>query len=217
MWQPGSFTWASPHLRFATPTSIVPKPWQQPHPAPWSAAVDEASAAFAGRSGMGLLAFPVLQPMATTAAMIRAYRNAVTSPRPLTSVLLERVAAAVTIICLPDDGVPGEVFPALRRWYRVTAEMALGWGYDSLIPSAFPLLDDGLEAGQHDRELLALDSVVVGSPRQCADRLAAYADLDVDMILCACDPGGLSSEHALPSIERLGREVLPRLRSIKAT
>lgn len=52
---------------------------------------------------------------------------------------------------------------------------------------------------------------VIGSPRQCAERLAGYAAMGADGVVLRVQPPGVTQKEALGAIEAFGAEVLPRL------
>ena len=59
-----------------SPPHATPKPYQDPHPPCWLAATSDGSAAVAGKLGLGLLSFALLQPVETMAQQIEQYRDA---------------------------------------------------------------------------------------------------------------------------------------------
>jgi alkanesulfonate monooxygenase SsuD/methylene tetrahydromethanopterin reductase-like flavin-dependent oxidoreductase (luciferase family) len=73
MWEQERFSWDSPLLTFPERMQ-TPKPYQDPHPPVWLAAASEASAANAGRFGLGLLSFALFQPVEVMADIVKGYR-----------------------------------------------------------------------------------------------------------------------------------------------
>jgi alkanesulfonate monooxygenase SsuD/methylene tetrahydromethanopterin reductase-like flavin-dependent oxidoreductase (luciferase family) len=55
----------------------------------------------------------------------------------------------------------------------------------------------------------ALPRLVVGSPAECVDRAARYAELGVDVLVLRVQYPGLAHTDALRAIERFGAKVLP--------
>ncbi|OLR93025.1 LLM class flavin-dependent oxidoreductase [Actinokineospora bangkokensis] len=56
--------------------------------------------------------------------------------------------------------------------------------------------------------LSAQNSLIVGSPDTCREKLRAYADLGIDRLLCLHQMGGLGEEEVMTSIRLIG-EVIP--------
>jgi alkanesulfonate monooxygenase SsuD/methylene tetrahydromethanopterin reductase-like flavin-dependent oxidoreductase (luciferase family) len=52
---------------------------------------------------------------------------------------------------------------------------------------------------------------VIGSPQQCAERLARYGEMGADGVVLRIQPPGMPQADALRAIEAYGSEVLPRL------
>jgi len=102
MWESERFSWDSPN--YSIPERVqLPKPVQDPHPPPWLAAAGEASAANAGRHGLGLLSFALLQPVESMAKHIAVYREAQAEcAAPLTRVKNDRVGAYTLVHCTDD-------------------------------------------------------------------------------------------------------------------
>jgi alkanesulfonate monooxygenase SsuD/methylene tetrahydromethanopterin reductase-like flavin-dependent oxidoreductase (luciferase family) len=59
--------------------------------------------------------------------------------------------------------------------------------------------------------LLPIDSVIIGDPDACRDKLARYADLGVDRLMCLMQLGHLEHEHAMRSIRTTGKLLIPEL------
>jgi alkanesulfonate monooxygenase SsuD/methylene tetrahydromethanopterin reductase-like flavin-dependent oxidoreductase (luciferase family) len=60
--------------------------------------------------------------------------------------------------------------------------------------------------------LRAMDMILVGTPDDVAERIAALRARGVTHVLCAAGAGGVPHEEALQSIELFAREVIPRFR-----
>ena len=70
MWEQEKFSWDSEFMKFpefpsyeGDTRSITPKPYQDPHPPAWMAAVSPDSVELAGRLGLGMLSFTIMQPV----------------------------------------------------------------------------------------------------------------------------------------------------------
>jgi len=54
-----------------------------------------------------------------------------------------------------------------------------------------------------------LDSVVIGDPDQCADKLLAYREIGADRMMCLMQFGSIPHEAVLRSFELAGRHLVP--------
>src|SRR5207237_1318805 len=150
MWENEYAEWHSEFLDF--PKRLVcPKPYQDPHPAPWMAATSDGSAEIAGRQGMGLLSFAIMQPLSRMKKQIDQYRAAAANPEPITRVANNRVAA-YTLVHLMDDEKQAEehrVWDSVWWWYQNLAEFTLEWEFPHFgqeqEDAYFPLLQENAE------------------------------------------------------------------------
>ncbi|MDE0579172.1 MAG: LLM class flavin-dependent oxidoreductase, partial [bacterium] len=92
MWREEYFEYDSPRFKFPK-RMVTPKPMQYPHPPAWMACASENSAAVAGKAGMGMLSFSIMQPLEAMARHIRNYRAAAENPEPITDVTTNATAA----------------------------------------------------------------------------------------------------------------------------
>jgi len=74
MWEQEYFEYESPNFSFPR-RMVTPKPFQDPHPPAWMAATSEGSSAVAGKLGLGLLSFSIMQPIEKMGEHIRQYRE----------------------------------------------------------------------------------------------------------------------------------------------
>ncbi|MCU1346734.1 MAG: Luciferase-like monooxygenase, partial [Acidimicrobiia bacterium] len=69
MWSEEYFEWDSPTFKMPK-RMVTPKPFQDPHPPCWMAAVTEGSSAVAGHNQLGMLSLSIMQPLEKMAAQI---------------------------------------------------------------------------------------------------------------------------------------------------
>ena len=176
------------------------KPVQDPHPPCWMAATSDGSAAVAGRLGLGLLSFSILQPLDKMAAHIAQYRSAAADPDPLTRVTTNKVAAYTLVHCA-DTMAQCEangIWDSVWWWYKHLAEFTLEWEFpnipESERDSIFPLLKRQLDGDFDPHEFNDADMIVVGDPEQCLAKMRKYAGLGVDQLICYVQFGHLEHE-----------------------
>jgi alkanesulfonate monooxygenase SsuD/methylene tetrahydromethanopterin reductase-like flavin-dependent oxidoreductase (luciferase family) len=57
--------------------------------------------------------------------------------------------------------------------------------------------------------LEALDSVVIGDPSHCCDKLRAYQAIGADRMMCLMQFGSIPHEAVLKSLDLAGRHLVP--------
>ncbi len=217
MWESERFSYESENLSFPERMQ-TPKPYQDPHPPAWLAASSETSAASAGRYGMGLLSFALMQPVAAMAHQIDVYRAAQAEcVTPLTRVRNDRVGAYTLVHCCDDvDEAAGYgLWDSVGWWYRHLAEFTLEWELPNLSKeeqdAVFPLLADQL-AGKIDvAKYTDEDMIIIGTPEQCLEKILRYEEAGVDQLLCYVQFGMLPHEKVMRNLELLGTQVIPKL------
>ena len=217
MWEDEYFEYHGKYLEFPR-RLVTPKPVQDPHPPAWMAATSDGSAAVAGKLGLGLLSFSILQPIDKMAEHIRQYREAARNPEPITRVTTNKVAAYTLVHCAEsmEQAEQNGIWESVWWWYKNLAEFTLEWEFPN-IPEAerdkiFPLLKRQIEGDFDAHEFSDADMIVVGDPQQCLDKMVKYEQLGVDQLICYVQFGHLSHESIMTNLELLGREVIPELR-----
>ncbi|MBO1330944.1 LLM class flavin-dependent oxidoreductase [Streptomyces sp. VRA16 Mangrove soil] len=214
MWREEYFAYDSP--RFSFPRRMVtPKPVQDPHPPCWMAATSPGSAEVAGASGLGLLSFSIMQPLEAMAAQVATYREAARTPRPITDVTTDRVAAYTLVHAADRPGA--RVWDSVAWWYRNLAQFTLDWELPHLDEAAreraFPLLTPIIEGSVPVEEFDTGDMILIGDADTIVRKAKRYADLGVDQLICYVQWGWLEHQEILRTIEVLGKEVVPELAS----
>ncbi|MGW6689818.1 LLM class flavin-dependent oxidoreductase [Streptomyces sp. NPDC054961] len=215
MWREEYFSYASDRFRFPR-RMVTPKPVQDPHPPAWMAATSPGSAEVAGAHGLGLLSFSIMQPLEAMARQVAAYRTAAATPRPLTDVTTDRVAAYTLVHATAPRTEPGaHVWESVAWWYANLARFTLEWELPHLDPEererTFPLLTPILEGHVPVREFSDGDMILIGDAETIVAKAKRYADLGVDQLICYVQWGYLEHREILRTLEILGREVIPEL------
>jgi alkanesulfonate monooxygenase SsuD/methylene tetrahydromethanopterin reductase-like flavin-dependent oxidoreductase (luciferase family) len=199
----------------------TPKPFQDPHPPVWLAAASAPSAEAAGRMGLGLLSFALLQPVEAMAKIISIYRNAQSSMiEPLTRVVNDRVGAYTLVHCYDDadEAAKYGLWESVTWWYQHLAEFTLEWEMPHLSAEeqaqVFPLLEPALNGNIDVERYLQQDMIIIGTPDECLRKMERYAESGVDQLLCYVQFGTLPHDKVVRCIELLGQEVIPRLEAI---
>jgi alkanesulfonate monooxygenase SsuD/methylene tetrahydromethanopterin reductase-like flavin-dependent oxidoreductase (luciferase family) len=216
MWEQEYFEFHGKYLDFPR-RMVTPKPVQDPHPPCWMAATSDGSAAVAGKLGLGLLSFSILQPIERMAEHIRQYREAAANPEPLTSVTTNRVAAYTLVHCAEsmEQCEANGIWDSVWWWYKNLAEFTLEWEFPNFPAEerdkVFPLLEKQISGDFDVRDFDDADMIVVGDPERVIEKMLRYAELGVDQLICYVQFGQLTNESILRTLELLGEEVIPVL------
>lgn len=217
MWENEYYEEDSDFLKFPA-RMVTPKPWQDPHPPVWMAASSLESARMAGANGLGLLSFSILQPLEKMGEVVKAYREAQKTAKPLTRVQNNKVGAYTLVHCAKSraDFDTNRLWDSMWWWYTTVAQFLLKWEMAHLPPEAqekaFPLLkkqaDGDFDITKFDEE----DMVIVGTPEECLRKFLRYEDIGIDQVLCYVNFGHLPHEAVKESLSLLGDYVIPELR-----
>lgn len=219
-WEKERFSWNSDLLTMPERVQ-TPKPFQDPHPPVWLAAASTPSAETAGRMGLGLLSFALLQPVEAMAEIIAAYRKAHRAmTEPLTRVINDRVGVYTLVHCY-DDLAEAEAYglwDSVTWWYRHLAEFTLEWEMPHLSPEeqahVFPLLEPALNGDIDIERYLEQDMIIIGTPEECLRKMERYGRVGVDQLLCYVQFGSIPHDRVLRCIKLLGDQVIPELEAI---
>lgn len=214
MWREERFSWDSPSFKF--PARVVtPKPFQDPHPPAWMATATKSSAVLAGERGLGLLSFAIMQPVSALAELYAAYRDACATPKPVTDRINNRIGAYTLVHCAETAQQTEEngVWANVDWWYQNLAEFTLEWELPHLSKEeqdrVFPFLQSVKEGASPIAQYKASDTLIIGSPEDCYNKMIKYVDLGVDNLLCYQQFGNLKHESVKKSLELIATEVMP--------
>jgi len=103
MWTEDRFSWKSQYFDIKD-ISVVPKPYQRPHPPLWQACSSLASFEQAGRNGVGALGVTLWASQSQVREWIDLYRQAVRSTKkPVGAVVNDQVAFFTFVHCAETD------------------------------------------------------------------------------------------------------------------
>jgi alkanesulfonate monooxygenase SsuD/methylene tetrahydromethanopterin reductase-like flavin-dependent oxidoreductase (luciferase family) len=221
MWREERFSWDSPRFKF--PERVVtPKPWQDPHPPAWMATATKSSAVLAGERGLGLLSFAIMQPMAALADLFEAFRAASAHAKPITDVVNKRIGAYTLVHCADsaEEAEANGVWDNVDWWYQNLAEFTLEWEMPNLTKEEqdriFPFLQSVKSGSSPIAQYKASDTLIIGSPEDCYNKMVKYVDLGVDNLLCYMQFGNLTNASIQKSLQLIAREVMPEIEKYKA-
>lgn len=122
MWTEDRFSWKSKYFDIKD-LSVVPKPYQRPHPPLWQACSSLASFEQAGRNGVGALGVTLWAQPSQVREWIDFYRQAVRSTKkPVGSFVNDQVAFFTFVHCADTDEEAMRNGAAMAAaWYTSTA------------------------------------------------------------------------------------------------
>ena len=137
MWEQEKFSWDSPFMKFpefpsfeGDTRSITPKPYQDPHPPAWMAAVSPDSVELAGRLGLGMLSLTIMQSVDELEKRINIYREASANcTDPLTRVKNNKVAPYTLVHCVEsmEKAESYGLWESVAWWYDHLAQFIIDW------------------------------------------------------------------------------------------
>ena len=197
---------------------VTPKPFQDPHPPVWMAAVSADSAKVAGSLGLGVLAMSILIPLEKAQEIIAGYRAAQAAcATPLTRVRTNKAAAYTLVHCVEEsaDLDRNNVWNSVWWWYQNLAQFTLEWEFphfsDEQKAEAFPHLDRRARGDFDPVDFVKEDMIIVGTPDECLRKMRRYAAIGVDQLICYKQFGSIPSAAIQNSMKLLGKHIIPEL------
>jgi alkanesulfonate monooxygenase SsuD/methylene tetrahydromethanopterin reductase-like flavin-dependent oxidoreductase (luciferase family) len=222
------------HGRFVSvpARSIIPKPYQQPHPPIWAAATSPATWELAGRNGIGILGLTIFVNVAQLAERVRAYRAALANAKPVGKVVNDRVGA-FTIVHVADskeeamaNGGADAAINYLLYAFRVlggfvdprgqgmqrdlASEQIESTPYRDLIAKEYPLIAKMQKGECTFDELDAEDMVIVGDVDHCLRKVERYAEAGLDHFISLMQADRIPHDKVKRSIELFATKIAPR-------
>jgi len=179
-----------------TNISVTPKPVQKPRPPIWVAAVGDEAMKRAGRVGDALLADSFQLP-ARLKPRVDLYRQTAASRGNRAQVVLFREG----FVARTRDEAVREYEAALLSTHRYY------WRHGSYYP-------DIKKEEDLDLKRIGLDRLILGSPRDCAERVRAWnAEIGADYFLIRFKhPAGPPHAKVMEALKLFGEQVIPEFR-----
>lgn len=209
--------------------SVIPKPYQKPHPPLWAATSSEGGHKLIGSLGLGLCSFAVGTPPSDIKKRIDIYRQAIKEcKQPIGKFINDQAATFSMVCCAPTTAEAVDTASASFEWYPAFAAELIASVADWMQEENRNIdLDKGnydytrdlkkiVDSGAH--KMLSMDylretnACVVGDPDECTRMFEEYQKSGVDLLLCLVNPHSISHDKVMQSIELIGKEVIPRFR-----
>jgi alkanesulfonate monooxygenase SsuD/methylene tetrahydromethanopterin reductase-like flavin-dependent oxidoreductase (luciferase family) len=208
-WTADDFTFAGKHFPVQTPITVLPRPFQQPHPPIWLAVQSETSLDWAAAHGCDI----ILSGASTAWDQLPGWINRFVSrraPAPDAPTREPRVGMLRHVFVAETEA---EARDALwqSRWQRGVAER-LRLGQEQITAGQNSL--DGFVHSMSEEDWW--DRIVYGTPERCVEQMRRQAALGVTDVLAWFDIGGLPADAVQRSMRLFATEVIPALTPIAA-
>jgi alkanesulfonate monooxygenase SsuD/methylene tetrahydromethanopterin reductase-like flavin-dependent oxidoreductase (luciferase family) len=200
-WTEEDFTYEGRFVRVPAPTTVWPRPLQQPYPPLWLAGSSPESVELVGRLGMTPITSAALgreRLIAQHADYARARAQYGRTSDPLD------VVAQVHAHVAETEAEARAVLPQ-ARWQRLSVPALLAGNV-----RAGKLQIDQRSNDLDDNELFR--SQLFGTPESVIDRLRALSAAGVTHVSMLMTFGGLDHQRVMRSIQLIGETVIPTLR-----
>jgi len=188
-------SWDSKYYKF-DPITIVPRPLQKPHPKIWIAALSEASIAASVRRGFNVMTTPLRDPIEVATMQANAFINALPKGNPLGQ---KHSMLRMGFVTKNEADTQAKLQVALenhRRFVNVFDTKGTVEG-GAIVPLDVPETLEDIRR-----------SLIIGSPQECVDKIAHYAELGIDDIQVNMNFGASHAE-VMDGLERFAVHVMP--------
>ncbi len=193
--------------------TVLPRPYQKPHPPIWVAGGQQASLESAVKYGLGFLHFTLIDP-SETFQFVEYYKKHIESATDPVGPINNQFGAFSIGFCGENEeevreiGAPGALHYGRER-YRVQG----AWDKYGAVPASYRKYQD--EARRLDlssREaipgLVSIGSMCVGTPEQCRRMVDLYDKAGADQLLLYMELPFLKHQHVMKSIRLFGERVI---------
>jgi alkanesulfonate monooxygenase SsuD/methylene tetrahydromethanopterin reductase-like flavin-dependent oxidoreductase (luciferase family) len=203
------------------PIHSNPKPVQKPHPPMWMACTQPDSFAVAGEKGLGALAFGFgpLSRVEENYATYQAASDRCTEPVGLFQ--NRRFAAAAITYCGTDDEEATETGSEPAAFFAASlGQLFAPWigkevkGYEYYTDlRRIQEMSGALQSLPTPQEMQEQGYTLIGSVDTVTRTLRRYHDMGADLVLGVVQAGHLPHSKIMASLERIGKEVIPEVKS----
>ncbi len=192
--------------------SVVPKPYQRPHPPLWMACNRMEKIIEAAKFGLGALNFSFGVKPELAHKYATAYRERLEAGvEPIGLAVNANLAVVTGFTCAANERQARDGFAAMQFFMH-----AIGYFFEPgrKMPERIDLggtFGDGSHLTSFDRNDPG-SLGIFGSPELVREALLAYEASGVDQVILVAQAGGLPHATIMDSLKLFGREVLPEIR-----
>jgi alkanesulfonate monooxygenase SsuD/methylene tetrahydromethanopterin reductase-like flavin-dependent oxidoreductase (luciferase family) len=213
MWMQERFSYEGQFFSMPQRT-ILPKPYQKPHPPMWVAVSSAGTELDAAERGMGSLGIS-FAPMSVQEQVLKRYRKTIQNCEPVGAFVNNRVATINFLYCHEDDKVAQQVGGGITSMFQPLAVQFLH------NPEALPS-----KPGAHGGLLSQLraqlagnprEGIAIGDPQHIVRELKKWEGMGVDIInfMLNCVEV-VPHEKVVESLRLFSKEVMPHFRQSPA-
>ena len=192
--------------------SVVPKPYQRPHPPLWVACNRMEKIIEAARLGLGALNFSFGVKPELAARYATAYYNRLAAGiEPIGKTVNANLAVVTGFACTPSSADATEAFTAMKFFMH-----AINYYFEPgrQMPDRLDLrttFGDGSQVANVDHADPA-SLGIFGNPDLVARNLLSYEESGIDQVILVAQAGGYPHQKIMSSLRLFGKDVLPAIR-----
>jgi alkanesulfonate monooxygenase SsuD/methylene tetrahydromethanopterin reductase-like flavin-dependent oxidoreductase (luciferase family) len=237
MWTQETFSWQGRYFN-VPPRSVIPKPYQKPHPPLWMAGTQPQSFEIAARKGIGVLSMATGVPQRLT-KHIDNYRRLIAECEPVGAYVNNQWANFTIAYCDEDDRSARDLgaraikdyFAADRPYTRdskdIYAQFIKDWGGDIPDHLQYHTRLQGVAqgdvtgpSGQWKNPKQMFDSfdtdamcdqgiIIAGDPETCIKGIKLHQEVGVDQMMLCVQTSVIPHQQVMSSLRLFGERVLP--------
>jgi alkanesulfonate monooxygenase SsuD/methylene tetrahydromethanopterin reductase-like flavin-dependent oxidoreductase (luciferase family) len=209
IWTESPFSWEGKRIT-VPPRTVVPRPYQKPHPPMWVAATQPWTIEFAAQNGLGLLGFGIGDSARDD--LIKLYRREIQHAKPLGAFVNNRFAVMRVGLCLDTDeealAIQGENF---RLFYAQLEAVNSSWRF-SEAPRTYEYASERAKKRLQAppltlSEVVAAGGAVIGSVETCRKALSDLAGAGVDEVILFMQGATTPHDKVVESIKNFARLI----------
>ncbi len=199
-WTETDFTHEGRFVNVPLPTTVLPRPFQQPHPPLWLAGASDDSVELVGRLG----ATPILSA-SLGAERIAEYRAAFLASRARHGHDQHLALVAQAHCFVGSEGDLADV-AAYARWQRRAVPALLAQQVAGGVLSVTPIPEEPDDAS-------LIGAQLIGTPEDVTNRIRTLEAAGVTHLSLLVTFGGLEHDRVLRSLRRFGEEIVQPMAS----
>ena len=199
-------------------TSVVPKPFQKPHPPLRVAANSPETAVFAGHEHYPMFVASVTNPLPRMYDQVDRYREAWANSTASNGETGPDVSTM--FFMRPGDNlaqVRQDIEPSLRNYFQSVSGMVRAAADAQSGSESYRYLKEVQNNVESITfEIMHQNMAVFGSPQECIERITQlHSRLGMNELICWFNPGGkVPHEKVLAAMSRFATEVAPAVREL---
>ena len=219
IWQDEVFSWESPYWSFP-PRTVVPKPYQKPHPPLWVACSSPETSVQAAERGIGMLGVSIGTPQ-DQEERIANYRKLIKDCEPVGAFVNEQVNTLNWLYVDEDKERGREMGMKLISTFNYLAQITVGirQAYPAKAYASAGLLYS-LRAQSTNRagEAQIRDGFAIGDPDNVVQQLKMWEAMGVDCVAFLLNAAEvIPQERVLNSLRLFGEQVMPHFKKQETT